>query len=263
MRRLITLPWILGAVAAAPLAAQDGCENLDPSTGYPVSATWVDSGGSEPAYLAEVLGAAVYRWRVPSRRRGAYRGWDRVRRRLLPPEPRWADDWSPDERHIADMPITLFRDGDARAGDVGPESGDGRFDNSLESIVDEPMPGAPEFPAFPPSITGDSVVLRLHFGTVPPDAEVIRFAAQQSPARLVPRTLRIQAPTRGSRSATATFKYDVTATGRVDFTSFEILTSTDRNLSRAIEVGLRQARFDPAISNCRPIAQSMIQTAGN
>jgi len=82
----------------------------------------------------------------------------------------------------------------------------------------------------------------------------------------VPGTLSVTAPrgpgTPDARLRRATVKYDVLENGRVDPGSIEILQSSDLELSRAIEQALIGARFTPARSNCRAVAQSVVQVFG-
>jgi hypothetical protein len=263
MLRTITIACLLlCALHHRPVAGQT-CPNVDPQSGYPLMVSWANATGPDSSFLRAFIEAAAYRWRVPSRRRNAYDGWQRVRNRLLPPEPRWADDWLPELRHRATMLVTLHRDGEVEASDL-EGSGDDGFDRSLRSIVDEPMPAAPDLPELPEDFVADSATLRISFGhanAAEPHA-VIRFAAHQTPVRLVPGTLRVDNPPGSSRAPRATVKYDVTPSGTVRRASIEILRSSSRALSEAIQDGLLRARFEPATSNCRPIGQSVVQTFG-
>lgn len=142
------------------------------------------------------------------------------------------------------------------------KSGDGRFDNSLKTIFDEPMPGAPPFPAVP---AAGSVELSLSFGAVreAPGAATLRFAAVQTPVEMVPGTLRVNNPPGTRRRPSATVKYDVSASGRVVPGSVEVLRTSSEALSQAIENGLRSARFVAPTSNCRAVSQTVVQTFGN
>jgi len=252
---------VLSLVAPA-LSAQE-CPTVDPDAGYPVLVVSADTVGTPMAWLETFVQAAVYRWRVPSRRRNAYRGWERVRDRLLPPEPRWAADWHPEAHHVATLDVVMERGGDIRYA-IRQASGDGRFDKSLESIFRKPMPGAPPFPPVPTALASDSVPLSLQFGidTATAPHALVRFAAVQTPVRLIPGTLRVDTP-RGSRRPSATVKYDVTRRGTVAPGSIQILRASDGRLGRAIEAALRGARFEPATSNCRAISQTVVQTFGN
>jgi hypothetical protein len=257
---------VLVGAAVRPAQAQN-CPLPDGMLGYPLSAAATELGQLDSTFLGELASAAAYRWRVPSRRRTTYLGWDRVRRRLRTPEPRWADDWKPETKHRARMTLVLHRGG--RVAVAGPPtgSGDRTFDESLSSIVDAPMPAAPPFPALPSTVSADSVLVDLVFGEVPSGtAATVRFAAQQRPVRLVPGTLNVVAPrdagTPNARNRRATVKYDVFIEGTVDPGSIEILESSDAEIGRAIEQALRSARFTPAQSNCRAVAQSVVQTFG-
>ena len=57
-------------------------------------------------------------------------------------------------------------------------------------------------------------------------------------------------------------KYDIGGTGRVDPTSLEFVRSAGVRFDEAIRAGLRDARFRPPTSNCRPVAQTVVQTFG-
>jgi hypothetical protein len=118
-----------------PLAAQgQKCPNVDPASGYPLSAS--SELTTDSAWLGSVARAAAYRWQVPSRRRNAYTGWEQVQRRLLPPEPRWADDWSPQPQHRAVVRLTMFRDAKQHKLEISTRSGDRQFDNSRGGIFE-------------------------------------------------------------------------------------------------------------------------------
>jgi hypothetical protein len=262
--------WIALAASALPCAAAaQRCPDVDPMSGYPVAVAVADSSPVDHAFLQDFAHAVAYRWVVPSRRRNDYSGWEHVSRRLLPPEPRWADDWSPSERHRARLHVTLYRDRSARAQDLLPQSGDRLFDESLRSILEQPLPGSPALPSLPPDYHGDSLVLSVTFGFVDSaykDHGAVRFAAQQRAARLEPGSLRVVAlrgpGTPYASARRAIVAYDVTTSGAVDPASFEVLESTDPDLSRAIRDALLRARFTPAESNCRPIAQTHVQRFG-
>jgi hypothetical protein len=257
---------LLVGVLARPAQAQR-CPLPDGALGYPVSAVASDPGQLDAPFLEKMASAAAYRWRVPSRRRSTYIGWDRVRSRLRTPEPRWAEDWKPEAKHRARLTLVLHRGGGVTFAGPAAGSGDRMFDESLASIVDAPMPAAPDFPTLPAGIAGDSALVELVFGEETSGAAAtIRFAAQQRPVRLVPGTLNVVAPrdvgTPNARNRRATVKYDVTAEGSVALGSIEIVESSDPEIRRAIEQALRGARFTPAQSNCRAVAQSVVQTFG-
>ena len=262
MHRQVALVALVASAVNPRARAQEGCP-VDPAAGYPVTVS-ADAGTElDPAFLHQFAVAAAHRWRVPSRSRDTYRGWGSLRNRLLPPEPRWADDWKPEAKHQATLRVTLYHDGRAHSADPDPSSGDKRFDRSLETIFDKPMPGAPEWPALPASIQDDSVVVQLSLGMegiVQPHGTV-RFAAHQMPARLIPGTLVLEITRDRSsvrpRVRPVTVKYDVTAKGEIE--AIQILVSSGPHLDRPIVEGLQRARFEPATSNCRPIAQTVVQ----
>lgn len=257
---------VLIGVLSRPAEAQR-CPLPDGTLGYPLSAVARDSAPLDAVYLKAFATAAAYRWRVPSKRRSTYIGWERVRSRLRTPEPLWAADWKPEARHRARLTLVLHRGGRVTVAGPPVGSGDRTFDESLASIVDAPMPAAPDFPTLPAALAADSVLVDLVFGEEPSGAgATIRFAAQQRPVRLVPGTLNVVAPrdvgTPNARNRRATVKYDVTVEGTVDPGSIEIIESSDPEIGRAIEQALRGARFTPAQSNCRAVAQSVVQTFG-
>jgi len=240
------------------------CSELDDDAGYPVVATALaESADSE--WLTAVASAAAYRWRVPSRRRNAYEGWERVQHRILPPEPRWADDWDPRESGRAVVRLTIRRDGRQHRAEVVQGSGNRAFDRSLETIASHPMPGSPALPGLPPGETGDSVVVTLTFGDTP-DIDprgIVRFAAVQTRIELETRSLAVQRPPGYSGNfPRMTVKYDVTTEGRVDPVSIEFVRTRGAEFEHQIRDALMKARFRPPTSNCRPIAQSVVQTIG-
>ena len=262
--------WIaLAALSLPSVTAAQVCPDVDPMSGYPVAVAVADSSSVDHAFLQDFAHAVAYRWAVPSRRRNDYSGWERVSRRLLPPEPRWADDWSPSERHRAELHVTVFRNRSARVKDLLLQSGDRLFDESPRSGLEQPLPGSPVLPSLSPDYPGDSLVLSVSFGFVDSAYKnygSVRFAAQQRPARLEPGSLRVNAPrgpgTPSASARHATVAYDVTTSGAIDPGSFEVLESTDPDLAEAIRDGLLRARFTPAESNCRPIAQTQVQRFG-
>ncbi len=236
--------------------------------GYVVAVTAVGTPSVDSAYLEAFARSAAYRWQVPSRQRATYSNWRRVRRRTLPPEPRWADDWRPEGPHRAQLSITVFRNGKLRAGDPDSASGDRDFDRSLRSIANDPMPGAPPIPTFPGGVSGDSLVVRLYFGydSVPLPHGVIRFAAEQTPVRLTSAPLSVTAPrgpgTLPSGSRGAVFKYDVTEMGEILPGSVEVLESSDHDYEVAVRDNLLRQHFQAATQNCRPITMSVVQRFG-
>lgn len=258
---------VVGAGPRVPLSAatpaRDECPLAETARGYELAAAWDGSGTPDTAFLAAFAHAAAYRWQVPSRRRAQYTGWQRVRRRLLPPAPRWADDWKPEARHRAVLAVTLYRGGRSPELALLTRSGDERFDRSLESMVHDPMPGSPPLPPLPATVA-DSLRVLVHLGDRPmaPSASV-EFARQQRPVRLVPGTLRVEAPRTGGRSPSATVKYDVSAEGRLAPGSLELLESSSPEFGRAVAEALYRARFSPAESNCSPIAVTVVQTFGS
>lgn len=262
----IAIVAVLLAGAGAHTAVAQSCPNVDPAAGYPVVATAPGQPSPDATWLTAVASAAAYRWRVPSHRRNSYPGWDRVKHRVLPPEPRWADDWSPAGRDTARIEIVFHRGDDRGRGHVATASGDGDFDHSLKTIWDDPMPASPAFPPLPAGVAGDSVVVRLALGLAPDSGRPsgsIRFAAVQTPIALVPNTLRVSTPSGfHGRVPRVTVRYDVTEAGSVDPGSIEFLSNVDPDLEQAIRSGLRGAEFRAPTSNCRPVRQTIVQTFG-
>jgi hypothetical protein len=209
--------------------------------------------------------AAARRWEVPSRRRASFQGLGEVRNRIVPPEPRWADDWFPGAEHVARLEATLYRDGREPAVRVERPSGDRLFDRSLATIFGR-SPYDHPLPPFPAGLAADSVRVLLNLGEEPQgSAAVVRFAAQQTPVRLVPGTLRPSTSRRpyippGSTPTFATIKYDVSADGRISGT--QVLRATTQEIGEIVAEQLGLASFTPARSNCREIAQSVVQQFG-
>ena len=262
--------WTLAiCMAAGHVAALTSLAAQCPVGGYPISVTAAESDSIDPSYLLAFVRSAAYRWQVPSLKRADFSGWQRIRNRTLPPEPRWADDWAPNASHRAELAVTLYRNGRARAADPSPASGDPLFDRSLRSIASDPMPGAPPVPPFPPGVHADSLRLRISFGAEPDTnarGATARFAAQQSPVRVPPGALSFTAPrgpttpSQGARRAIV--KYDVLENGSIPATSIEFLESSDRDLEYAIRDALLRARLEPAQSNCRAIGMTVVQRFG-
>lgn len=221
---------------------------------------------ADSSYLRSAARALAYRWPVPSRRRETYTQWRRVRRRVLPPEPRWADDYEPAPGARAEFRVVIPRRGRPRADELTRASGDELLDRSLRLMVTDPMPASPELPPFPASVPGDSLVLTVHLGAVPDSVPSghIRFAVAQRRIELVPGTLEFNAPRSASTPPAsqryATVKYDVNENGQVVPSSFEILDSSDRELVDAIRAALNRARFRAAEQGCRPVTMSVVQT---
>ncbi len=270
LRSMATLGLLVAI--SAPLHAQCAVP------GYALQVTAADGATLDSAFLSEAARTVALRWATPSVRRADFVMWRRVRERTLPAIPRWADDWRPAANHAAEVVLVLRRRGRADISDPSPASGDRLFDRSLESIVRDPLPGSPELPALPASVTADSVALRIVFGAKPegPVPGVIRFASEQSPVSVVANSLTIsytprtpttvvgrgaQAPSAGD--IVATVKYDITEEGTVDPRSIQIVDATNRDFGRAVQDGLLRARFTAATTNCQRVRISVIQRFGN
>jgi hypothetical protein len=259
----VAISTLLLAAAPLQLLGQQ-CPGVRPTDGYRVGVR-AEVATADSAWLTDVARSVAYRWRVPSNRRNRYDGWERVRQRLLPPEPRWADDWSPQEKHRAELRLTIFRDSTKTRTELTASSGDRLFDRSIGTIVDAPMPGSPLIPALWPGVAADSMIVVVTFGDTSSTAPrgVIHFAAVQTRGELIPNTLRVYPPAGHSGAfPPTTVKYDILETGRVDPASLEFVRSAGVQFDDAIRQGLRAARFRAPTSNCRPVPQTVVQTFG-
>jgi hypothetical protein len=272
-RVLFTAACLLAATpAAAP--AQDapfGSASCPVPAGVPGYPMWVRAEGAEvdSVYLHALAGALARRWEPPSPRRGTFPGLERLRNRLQPPEPRMPDDWAPEARHTARVQATLSARGRPGEPRIVQGSGDRGFDRTLSTAFHDGAPGAPELPPFPAGL--DSLRVTVGFGLRPEaGAQTVRFAAQQEGVRVVTLDVRINpVPRRDgpigmamSGSEEAVIKYDVGENGRVDPGSIELLHGGRGGLAEAIRNGLAVARFQPAVSNCRPIPLTVVQRFG-
>lgn len=236
----------------------DRCPIPETVRGYPVTV----HGGGDRAWAMALAEAVARRWEVPSRRRATFQGLGQVRNRVVTPEPRWADDWFPQAQHVARLAVTLYRDGRAPAVAVERPSGDRLFDRSLETIFGR-SPYDHPLPPFPATVSADSLRVTVTLGEEPADsAATVRFAAQQTPVRPIRSSLRV-VPLR-SMSATAaagrvlaTVKYDVGLDGSAS--NVQILRALPTVFGEAVGEAILNARFTPAQSNCRPVAQSVVQ----
>ena len=250
----------LGVVSPTAVAAQ-GCA----TGGFLLAVEAPELTDADTAYLRQVAEALAYRWPVPSRRRDSYVGWHRVRKRTLPPEPRWADDYAPASTVHAAFRMVVPRRGKPRAFDPHQVSGDDLFDRSLKQMVTDPLPASPAIPALPSAFTGDSLVFIVHLGEIPDTVRAggVRFAAIQRPVELQG-SLEITAPraagTPPSSQRFATMKYDVDEHGSVVPSTIEVLDSSDRELVQAIRTALVTARYRPAEQSCRPVRITVVQT---
>lgn len=266
MRRSL-LTALAALIGATPAAAQSSpfqtksCPIPAEVAGYPV---WAQSAGGadlDPGYASALADAVARRWAPPSPGRGDYTGLRALRSRIQPPEPRWPQDWSPTARDTARLAVTLFRD--ARPGPVQllSRSGNRVFDRSVAEHFRDPAPASPSLPPLPAG--ADSVRVVIGFGIAPPaGAGAVRFAAQQTPAQLTPGSFRMPplAPRTGAVQAArqAIIKYDIDEAGRITPGSTEVLASNGI-LASAIVDALFSARATPAVSNCRPVASSVVQ----
>jgi len=250
-----------GGPGGAPRTAyvSGRCPVPDDVRGYPVVVT-SENGAADPAWLARWARAAALRWQVPSLRRSMHPAYRSVRTRIVPEVPRWSDDWVPAARHTAEMLVRVSEAGVLDRPEVVATSGDDRFDRTLTSFANDPLPASPPLPPPPPG-SPDTVRLRVRFGHEPEPgvpAGVVRFARQQRPVRVMPGSLVV----RGRAEEYALVKYDVDQFGRYVLGSYEALDATSNEIARAISEGLERARFSPAVGDCEPIALTVIQSFG-
>jgi hypothetical protein len=248
------------------------------SEGFPVTVIAADGANVSVEFLNATANAIAHRWVTPSNQRATFTQWRRVRARTLPEIPRWADDFTPAATHRASTVLVLRRRGRPTISAPSPASGDAFFDGSLASVVRDPMPASPAFPDIPASVSADTLALRVSFGIEPaePGHGVIRFAAVQEPAALVPGSMNIDyrerrtvAPGERLQSSVAVLegfniivKYDILVDGSVDPRSIQVLESNDRDLQRAIELALQRARFVPARTNRISVRTTVVQLFG-
>jgi hypothetical protein len=269
----ISAAALAAMLAVAPAEAQESpfqarsCPAPAGVQGYPVSVGAADGTALDSAYARALADAVARRWEPPSPRRRSFPGLNRLRDRVQPPEPRWPDDWRPQAQHVARVEVTLRRGGRPGEARVTAPSGDRAFDRSVADAFGEGAPGAPALPALPAGM--DSLRVAVGFGAAPDagaGAAQVRFAVQQTPVVVVQGTLQVARPQTASTSIappSATVKYDVDASGRIDPTSIDVLASTDRAMEQGVRAGLLRARFVPAQSNCRAVPLSVVQQFGD
>jgi hypothetical protein len=269
--RFVGFLLVLG-LAATPSVGQGRTRSLPFSTeicpipagvvGYPVWVRAADGSRLDAAFGRALAEAVARRWEPPSRGRGEYAGLSGLRRRVQPPEPRWPQDWLPSTGDTARVAVTLFRAAPPGPVQILSASGSRAFDRSVAAHFRDPAPASPELP--PLRAGADSVRVQIGFGVDPaPDAAgVVRFAAQQAPAQLVRGSLRFNPgmlPSGSRVQSETTVKYDIDASGRIAAESIEILSGADRGFANALAEGLAAAAGTPAVSNCRPVASSVVQ----
>ncbi len=269
--RLLLASLLLATSATAAVAQAS-------SEGFPITVTVMDSAQVDREFLNATARAIAHRWVTPSNQRATFVQWRRVRARTLPDIPRWADDFTPNATHRAATVIVLRRRGRPSMSALSPASGDATFDSSIPTVLRDPMPASPPLPDLPPSVTADSIALRVTFGieSNEPNRGEIRFAAIQEPVALQPGTMNVDyrerrtvAPGERLQSSVAVLegfnviiKYDVTTDGNVDPRSIQVLETNDRDLSRAIELAQQRARFVPARTNGMSVRTTVVQLFG-
>ncbi|HYW10155.1 MAG TPA: energy transducer TonB, partial [Longimicrobium sp.] len=236
--------------------------------GYPVTVRAAEGAPLDSAFAHALADSIARRWQVPAPGGARFPGADQAERRLEPPMPIWADDWRPGPAHLASFEVTLYRVGPPEAR-LLESSTDRVFNASLATIFDEER-ARRRLPPIPAD-AGDSLRVRVGLGMAPQAGDgVVWFAAQQSPARVVPGSLEIRqtrSPWGGNATGApgalgAVVRYDIGETGRVDPGSIQILRSSDAAFGRAVRAALQEARFTPAQANCRVIPRSVVQTFG-
>lgn len=260
----------MALLAASPAGAQDSpfqarsCPVPQGMLGYPVWVQALDGTALDSAYAQSLADAVARRWLPPSPRLRSYTALNRGRNRMLPPEPRFPDDWRPQAQHVARAEVTLRRRGrhDVR---VATPSPDREFNRSVEGAFGERAHAEPDLPALPAGL--DSARIVVGFGTAPEaGASVVRFAVHQTPVTVVQGTLQVARPRLpGNRAVppSATVHYDVDAVGNIVPSSIQVLASSDRAMDDGVRAGLLRARFIPAQNNCRPVAMSVVQQFGD
>lgn len=267
MRSRLRSVLALALIAAGPAAAQNSpfqtkvCPLPAEAVGYPVS---VEAAGGvlDSAYAGALAYAIARRWEPPSPGRGEHRGLRGLRSRVQTPEPRWPQDWAPSAGDTARVAITLFHN--AKPGPVQLVSGSENvaFDQSVVEHFRHPAPASPPLPPLPAGVS--SLRVLVGFGVAPAaGARTVHFAAQQEPARLTPGSFRLipePAPVGAVlRDREAVVKYDIDAAGRITPGSMQILGTNNGIFAAQVVDALGTARGTPAISNCRPVASSVVQ----
>jgi hypothetical protein len=256
---------IVGIAAPGLAAAQESpfhtetCPIPPNVRGYPVSVR-----GAEGAYAMALAEAAARRWEVPSRRRASIQGLGQVRNRIVPPEPRWADDWFPRAQHVARLAVTLHRDGREPTVATERQSGDRAFDRSLETIFGR-SPNDHPLPPFPASLAADSLRVIVTLGEEPADsAATVRFAAQQTAVESVRNAERARITRQGGRATSTriavTVKFDVDVNGRPS--NLQVLRAIPSEFGEAMGDAVLRSSYTAAQSNCRPIAMTVVQEIG-
>jgi hypothetical protein len=265
LRRTLALA-VAGALAATPALAQspfwtEQCPLPAGFLGYPVSVRAADGAPLAAEYAASVADAVARRWEPPSAARRHYGGLARLRERARTPEPRWPQDGLPSAGDTARVTVTLHRaaaPGEAR---LLAGSGDRAFDRLVLEHFRSPAPATPPLPALPAGT--DSVRVEVGFGVQPAaDAAVVRFAAQQTAARLVPGSMLVSAmsrPRTGRAQTVVTVKYDIDAGGRINRGSIEMLSGGGTTFANSLLDALPSTQGVAAVSNCRPVASSVVQ----
>lgn len=263
---------LLAALSAGSISAQAAdprfhvpCPLADGVEGYPVTVRAADGSTLDRAYAERLASAIAYRWLPPSPRRRTFPDLRRVRSRIIAPSPRWPDDWRPSEQHVARLAITMKANG---AGDPEMLSGlqDRAFQRTLREIFTEDPTGQHPLPPLPAGANSVRVIVGFGMAPAAEDVGTVRFAAQQTPVRVLPLTLRRVEGTRSMQSVGrpfATVKYDVDSSGRIDMGSIQVLESSNSDFARIAIEALRQGGFTPAQHDCRPIPLSVVQNFGN
>ena len=238
---------------------------------YAVLARAVGRGAADSAYLAAIARAVVHHWdpaatrgtlelQTPDQARAAL--VSAVRHQVIP---LWG--WRPGSDATAEVAFTIRRGGAVAHTRVLRRSRDRRFDQSLveaiaaaelsrdtRQVAPDTLPGN-----LPPGAT-DSIVVTLRFGGADAapvaDGIVLHFARQSRPAVGVATNKSPSYPAQlrdREIEGDVRVQFRVTAEGRVQEGSVQILSAAHPALARAVLDVVRHSRFQPALLDCQVV----------